>query len=708
MLAAINSYGHTGLLDLGGGTTVSPRQLLGLELNPRAAAVADVVLRIGYLQWHLRTHGITQLAEPLLDEFQNIRQQDAALQHDPPTPRLDAQGRPVTRWDGSTRLHPATGQRVPDETARTPVLDYPNPQPADWPEADFIVGNPPFVGNKRMRDLLGDGYSEALRKAYAGRVPESADLVMYWWDNAAEALRSGKTERFGFITTNSITQTFNRKVMQRHMEADSNPVSLFYAIPDHPWVDAAAGAAVRVAMTVAQPGMAPGTLALVTSETVVDDEEAHDVSIIELPGIINSDLSNGADVTTVKALKANSGISGRGVIPYGKGFLLSEQEAQSLGVGRIDGLDKLVRPYRNGKDLTAKPRGVYAIDLFGLTATDVLQRFPEIYQHLLVTVKPERDVVSRVSRRDNWWLFAENQPAMRRAVAGLARYIATVYVAKHRFFMFVDGAVLPDDGLIAIGTDDGYYLGILSSRFHIIWSLEAGGRMGVGNDPRYNSNQCFLPFPFPAATPAQQARIRELAEQLDAHRKRQQAQHATLTLTDLYNVVEKLRAGQPLSTKEQAVNQQGLASVVLSLHKQLDVAVAEAYGWPADLPDAELLTRLVRLNHERAREEQAGHVRYLRPSYQAPEQQQATLTLPAGVAAATMATATGPQPWPAELAQQMQVLRDALQQAGQPLTPVQVAARFKRLKPAKVHPLLNTLAALSLLRHSEVEGTYVA
>ena len=129
-----------------------------------------MVLRIGYLQWHLRTHGITQLAEPLLDEYQNIRQQDAALRHDAPTPRLDAYGQPVTCWDGTTRPHPATGQLVPDETARTPVFDYPNPRPAEWPKADFIVGNPPFVGDKAMRGALGDGYVDALRKAYKGKV----------------------------------------------------------------------------------------------------------------------------------------------------------------------------------------------------------------------------------------------------------------------------------------------------------------------------------------------------------------------------------------------------------------------------------------------------------------------------------------------------------------------------------------------------------
>ena len=239
--------------------------------------------------------------------------------------------------------------------------------------------------------------------------------------------------------------------------------------------------------------------------------------------------------------------------------------------------------------------------------------------------------------------------------------------------------------------------------------MATGGRLGAGNDPVYDKTRCFDPFPFPDATPAQQARIRELAEQLDAHRKRQQAQHPSLTLTDLYNVVEKLRASQPLSAKDLTVNELGLASVVLSLHQQLDAAVADAYAWPTPLPEAEILTRLVRLNHERAREEQAGHVRYLRPAYQAPEQQQATLALPTAAATATTATpeATGPQPWPTELAPQMQALRDALQQAAQPLSAAQVAARFRRLKPEKVEPLLATLAALSLVRQTP-EGTFAA
>jgi len=226
--------------------------------------------------------------------------------------------------------------------------------------------------------------------------------------------------------------------------------------------------------------------------------------------------------------------------------------------------------------------------------------------------------------------------------------------------------------------------------------------------PRYNNSRCFDPFPFPDATPAQQARIRELAETIDAHRKRQQAQHPGLTLTTLYNVVEQLRAGQPLTVKEQATNQQGLASVLLSLHNDLDTAVADAYGWPTTLPDAELLARLVQLNHARAAEEKAGTVRYLRPAYQAPGQQQAALSLPTTGPAAVAATDTAAQPWPAELAQQMQAIRAVVAQAAAPVTASQVAARFRRTRAAQVQPLLATLTALSLLRYLETENTYAA
>ncbi len=234
VLKNLNNYEGQQTLDMSGGHTVSPEQFLGIELNPRAAAIADVVLWIGYLQWHVRNHGdARRLDPPILKKYRNIQHRDAVLEYDERIPRLDDDGNEVTRWDGhTTKPHPVTGEAVPDESARTPVYDYTNPRPAEWPEADFMVGNPPFVGNKRMRDALGDGYTEALRKAYPD-VPESADLVMYWWHKAAEIIREGKALRFGLITTNSITMAFNRRIVEKHLSAKES-IHLAYAIPDHP------------------------------------------------------------------------------------------------------------------------------------------------------------------------------------------------------------------------------------------------------------------------------------------------------------------------------------------------------------------------------------------------------------------------------------------------------------------------------------------
>lgn len=172
------------------GHTVDPHQFLGLELNPWAAAVAELVLWIGYLQWHFRTHGRASPSEPVLRDFHNIENRDAVLTYDGTQPRLDDHDLPVTRWDGvTTNTHTVTGEQVPDPLARVPLLDYLKPKPATWPKADYIIGNPPFIGASRMRDALGDGYAEALWKAYP-KMPQSADFVMFWWEKAALAARA--------------------------------------------------------------------------------------------------------------------------------------------------------------------------------------------------------------------------------------------------------------------------------------------------------------------------------------------------------------------------------------------------------------------------------------------------------------------------------------------------------------------------------------
>jgi hypothetical protein len=258
------------------------------------------------------------------------------------------------------------------------------------------------------------------------------------------------------------------------------------------------------------------------------------------------------------------------------------------------------------------------IDLFGLDEAQVRQCFPEVYQHLLQTVKPERDANRRATYRDNWWIFGEPRRELRPALTGLSRYIATVETAKHRIFHFLDASILPDNMLIAIGSDDASHLGVLSSRIHVQWSLRAGGWLGIGNDPRYSKSKVFDPFPFPDPTPEQRARIAELAEELDAARKAALAEVPRLTMTELYNLRERIAAGEQLGGNDLARATGARAFIVHQLHEEIDRAVADAYGWPADLAPSEIVARLVALNAERKAEEDAGHVRWLRPDYQIP------------------------------------------------------------------------------------------
>ncbi len=566
------------------GLTVDPHQLKGIELNPRAAAITDLVLWIGYLQWYFRTWGASSTPpEPVIRRFHNIGHRDALLAYDGVEPALDADGNPLTHWDGiTTRTHPVTGELVPDESARPPVLRYVRARRADWPAADFIVGNPPFLGNWRMRSELGDGYTETLRTVY-GEVPDTADYVMYWWHRAAELVRSGKVRRFGFITTNSLRQTLQRRVMVPHLADAAQPASLMFAVPDHPWVDAYDGAAVRIAMTVAQAGKHDGNLMRVVSEEPGDGEGAAKVEFIERHGFIHPDLTVGPNTAAALPLLANKGLSCPGVKLHGAGFIVTPEKARELGLGRVPGLEQHLRQYRNGRDIAGRPRGVMVIDLYGLTADNTRSRFPEVYQWVFDHVKPERDQNNRPTYRDNWWIHGEPRANFRPALRGLRRYIATGETAKHRFFVFLDTAILPDNMLINIGTSDAFMLGVLSSRIHVTWALAAGGRMGYGNDPRYNKTRCFEPFPFPETTEPQRERVRFIAEQLDAHRKRQQESHADLTLTEMYNVLAELRSGEPLSPASCVIHDRGLVSVLRELHGQLDAAVAEAYGWSPDL-----------------------------------------------------------------------------------------------------------------------------
>ncbi len=739
------------------GETVTPQQLLGIELNDRAAALAELVLWIGYLQWHIRARGNKAVAEPVVHDYGNIEHRDAVLAWDDTDLAYDAAGQLLSRWDGTTfKAHAVTGALVPDEAAQVPQWTYIKPRQAEWPKADFIVGNPPFIGASTMRAALGDGYVQALRGAWP-EVPESADFVMYWWHHAACTVRAGQARRFGLITTNSLRQTFNRRVVEAHLSpAAAAPLSnskrsssvraepveamaLAFAIPDHPWVDSANGAAVRIAMTVGMRSSDANLNALADTNTSLDLNAAHgrlltvtgerpgehgevNVTLAERWGTVHPDLSMGANVASAVALQANGGITSRGVMLFGAGFIVTPDEATALGFGAVSGLEQHIRDYRNGRDLTDTVRGVKVIDLFGLTAEQVRTKFPDVYQWLLDRVKPERDTNRDAPIRENWWLHGRTRGDIRRALSGLPRYIATVETAKHRTFQFLDASILPDNKLIAIALSDAFDLGVLSSHAHIAWSLTAGSTLE--DRPVYVKTTCFETFPFPdddtGLTPALREHIAALAEQIDAHRKRQQAAHPGLTLTGMYNVLETLRQAQgerPLTAKEKIIHTQGLVSVLKDLHDELDAAVLQAYGLEPGLSNDALLTHLVALNARRAAEEKTGRIRWLRPAFQnpaadktlqnqelpAPVRQglQAEMSLEsAAKPAASKATDQATQPWPASLPDQVRALAQVL--AGHPgaLTVAELEARFKGRGPWKksLPRILETLEALGRAR----------
>lgn len=487
VLDALDALGENESKLLLDGETVSPRQFFGLELNPRAVPIADLVLWIGFLKWQLKTVEAKDIPEPILNAYGTIRHQDALIAYDSKELARDGQGNPVTIWDGVTKkLHPITGDLVPDENARKETYHYLKPRRAEWPQAEFIVGNPPFIGGKDMRAELGDGYAEACWKARP-EVPGGADFVMHFWDEAARHLiakpakkgAANPLRRFGFITTNSITQTFSRRVVERWMAA-KEPLSLVYAVPDHPWMKSSDKAAVRIAMTVAQAGGHEGVLAEVVSEAELNTDTPK-VELDNSEGKLTAKLSVGADLTSLVSLLATDLLAHQGYKPYGLGFIVPPTSAVARETVQRGGAKHTLK-YRNGRDIAQRSRGVMALDFYGLSREELRERFPEAYQHLTNTVLPERARDKRKAYRDKWWIFGEARENMRSALENLDRFIVTTETAKHRYFVFLDADTAPDQKLRVIACGDAAVLTTLSSRAHTLFAEATGGWQGIGND----------------------------------------------------------------------------------------------------------------------------------------------------------------------------------------------------------------------------------
>ncbi len=563
---------------------VGPGQFVGLEKDGATGRIARLVMAIGQVQSQARSERGVGSA-PSWDSV-DIRIQDALLSHDvsADTPRL------IQR----------------EVTARP------------WPEVDFIVGNPPFLGGSVQRRVLGAAYVNALNDVREGRF-RSADLAACWWDRAARILaRHGtRLRRFGFILPASIRQNTSGEVLAHHLNGDQ-PMRLAFAIPDHPWTSLLKGASVRVAITVVERGAPDGEGRLLTLEDDPDGERAgatvrsmHPAGPVlrERRGDIRPDLTLGFDVKRAAMLKANQGLAARGVQVNGAGFVVDAVTAARLFADSAAGRTSPARPYRNGRDLTGRPRKVQVIDFSDWEENEVRRLHPGFHQHLLVTVKPGRQTKARARYRRDWWLFGEPRIGLRNAMHGLARYIVTIEIGKHRWFRFLDAEIVPDNRLVCVASDDAFILGVLSSRVHSAWAAATGGFLE--DRPTYPKLGCFDAFPFPQADTAQRVAITELAEALDSERAKLVDVGGGLTMTGLYNALQDLGGVAKFPWKLR-----GRVERISRLHEEIDARVTQAYGWPTDLPDEEMVTRLVSLNLDRQDEEGEGRVAWLRPEFQ--------------------------------------------------------------------------------------------
>ncbi len=500
---------------------LGPEAVLGLEVNPYAAELARLTIWIGEIQWMLN-HGFAYLRDPVLRPLESIRCMDALL-------------------DLSDPAHPCE---------------------ANWPPAEFIVGNPPFLGNRLLRRELGDEYTETLWNVFDDRLPHSSDLCCYWHEKARAQVASRQARRAGLLATQGIRGQANRRVIERI----SGSGAVFFALSDEPWV--LSGATVRISFL----GQDDGS----ESDRTLDGKAVNK---------INPDLTAGVDLTLARRLEENAGAAFMGDIKVGPFEVPGDLARSLIASPNPDGRSNsdVVTPWANGLDLTRRWRDMWIID-FGLDMPESEAALYEApYEYARQHVWPFRQGVTAACCRERWWIHHNRRPEMAAALARVRRYIATPRVSKHRLFVWLEPRVLLDSACVAIARDDDYEFGVLNSRIHERWALRVGTQLE--SRPRYTSTTCFETFPFPTPTGEQREEICKVARDLDRLRNGwlnpsglSAEELAARTLTNLYNERPTWLA---------------------NVHARLDEAVLKAYGWPRDLDDDSILRQLLKLNLER-------------------------------------------------------------------------------------------------------------
>ena len=492
----------------------------------------------------------------------------------------------------------------------------------EWPDADAIVGNPPFLGDKKMRAELGDAYTDTLRQQYRGRVSGGADFVTYWFEKARAQIEAGKTRRAGLVGTNSIRGGASRKVLERIIAT----APIFEAWSDEEWINN--GASVRVSLVCFGKSTETATL------------DGQRVAKIHSDLTAGNETSGALDMTLAKRLDENAITSFIGTSKKGKFELAGDIARPWLSIPNPNNQPnaQVIRPWANGMDITRRWSDTWIVDFGARMRLEVAMLYELPFRHVTENVKPARDLVRNEMEKRNWWLHARALNEMRTQLASLPRYICTPRVSKHRLFVWLHPSVLPDSAVVAIARADDTTFGILHSRFHELWSLGLCTWLGKGNDPRYTPTTTFETFPFPAGLTPRDSRppspptlhaqqgalplagegspaIAAAAKQLNALRE---AWLNPPEWVDWVRTPEEKQAGFPLRPVAKPGHEAELKKRTLTnlynarpawlahAHRELDAAVAAAYGWTdytPEMPDSEILRRLLALNLARAETE---------------------------------------------------------------------------------------------------------
>jgi len=627
---------------------VGPEIVRGIELNPLAAELARTTIWIGYIQWKIK-NAIFAKDDPILRRLDTIECKDALVSPSPLAGEVPAERAEGVTSEGSSTSS-STAAATPPGASRHPPRKGEGAAPrfveAEWPAAEFIVGNPPFLGGKKLRDGLGDDDVETLFSVYDGRVPREADLVTYWFEKARAAIAAGRTTAAGLVSTNSIRGGANRKVIERLMQ----DAEVFEAWSDEPWI--VDGAAVRVSLVCFRgrdastsplwggraEGAGGGTGADAAESTPTPtpphkgEEDARALPRLNgfaVPAIFSDLSASASDLTLAKRLKENAGVAFQGGVLVGEfdipGELARIWLREPLNPNGRPNSD-VVRPYANARDLVGLARDRWVIDFFVRTEGEAA--FYEIpFQWVREHVYPFRKNNNRERRRRFWWRHGDVTPKLWNAVGDLPNYILTPRVAKHRVFIRISSLIVPDSRVFAFTKSDYLLFGFLGSAFHENWTLGTCSWHGVGNDPTYNNESVFETFPFPEGlTPNRPAasyaddpraqRIAAAAKALDEKRR------AWLNPPDLVDIVPEIvptaAPGEaPVKYPDRILPKNADAARKLkdrtltnlynqrpqwlaALHDDLDRAVAAAYGWPEDISTDDALARLLALNLERA------------------------------------------------------------------------------------------------------------